>query len=346
MTVPPKAGDFRQVLNAKFERCTQAGQDYVDVHAGDLHRQVGNYPGPNHRLAVCCFVMKKEMSHGDEILQTTPSGKGANVVVRYRIPRPVIVGHTEPASPNTGVTNKFNTVLDKIDVINNIKIYMKSRAHNKRYASFDYCFNYFHEFYDRDNIKEIAAPENIQQSSLQLGFFLASWGMFRGKSFLLQKSAKHFESLITAISKLNKKYWTIDADNYDDETIRLLLEVEKVIVNNLGVDKEKASTTLVTKILLGVFGSVPAFDENFCTAFRLTKNLTKKALKKIATYYQNHRNELSTFDKSIRTLDFATGQETSRFYTKAKLIDMVGFVEGDKITRANRHRKKQPIIVR
>jgi len=80
--VPPNAADFRQALNAEFERCTRACNDYAEIRAGDLHRQVGYYPGPDHRLAVCCHVMKKEILDGDEILQTTSSGIGANLVVR------------------------------------------------------------------------------------------------------------------------------------------------------------------------------------------------------------------------------------------------------------------------
>jgi len=35
------------------------------------------------------------------------------------------------------------------------------------------------------------------------------------------------------------------------------------------------------------------------------------------------------FDKHrIKTIDFSTGIETDRYYTKVKLIDMVGFIEG------------------
>lgn len=351
----PNAEGFRKALSAVFESCSLAGKDIVEIRAGDLHREVGDYPGPNHRLSVCCYVMTKEIRDGDEILQTTPSGIGANLIVRYRIPRPVIKS-AKPAVSDTSVINHFNATLNiktdkgeraafKMDVANNINKYMEKRTFDKRYASFDYCFNYFQEFYERDNIQGIAIPKNIQQSCLHLGFFLASWGMFRGKSFLLQKSAKHFEGLIIEISKLDKKYWAIDADNYDDKSVRSLLKVRDVIFSKLGGVGEKATITLVTKIMLGVFGSVPAFDENFCKAFRITKNLNEKALKTIATYYQNNTVEFGKFYKSIRTLDFSTGKETSRLYTKAKLVDMVGFVEGDKITRANRqHKKPSPSV--
>ncbi|EKM28037.1 hypothetical protein VCHENC02_6024, partial [Vibrio harveyi] len=37
---------------------------------------------------------------------------------------------------------------------------------------------------------------DMEKSCLALGFYLASWGMFRGSSFMLEKSAKNFENLV------------------------------------------------------------------------------------------------------------------------------------------------------
>lgn len=51
----------------------------------------------------------------------------------------------------------------------------ESQEKNHRYTSFDYCYNYFHP---TNNSKQ-----DIEKSCLVLGFYLASWGMFRGSSF-------------------------------------------------------------------------------------------------------------------------------------------------------------------
>ena len=213
-----------------------------------------------------------------------------------------------------------------MDIVGNIKDYLNDRSPVKRYSSFDYCFNYFGDFYDSDNIEAIASPINIQLSCLQIGFYLASWGMLRGSSFLLQKSVKHYAHLVSVIAKMPRVYWKIDLDTYSEKTISLLLEIHKNIFNSLGEDNEYASNTLVTKIMLGVFGNVPALDDNFCKGFGFSKNLSKSLLRKISDYYQANKNE---FDRHrIKTIDFGTGMETNRYYTKAKLIDMVGFVEG------------------
>ena len=56
------------------------------------------------------------------------------------------------------------------------------RDPNSRDASFDFCFNYFQSFRDRRDIAAIAAPERLEVSCLQLGFYLASWGMYRGST--------------------------------------------------------------------------------------------------------------------------------------------------------------------
>ena len=217
-----------------------------------------------------------------------------------------------------------------MDISGNIRDYLKDRSPEKRYSSFDYCFNYFSAYYERDNIEAIANPTNVQLSCLQLGFYLASWGMFRGKAFLLQKSARHYQPLISAIAEMPKVCWKIDLDNYSNESISLLVEIYKHIFASLGEDDEYASTTLVTKVMLGVFGNVPALDDNFCKGFGFSKYFSKSLLEKISAYYQTNKEE---FDRHrIKTIDFGTGMETDRYYTKAKLVDMAGFIEGLKMS--------------
>jgi len=218
-----------------------------------------------------------------------------------------------------------------MDINNNIKDYLNERSPIKRYASFDYCYNYFRDFYEHDNIEAIANPTNVQLSCLQLGFYLASWGMLRGSSFLLQKSIKHYEQLISAIAKMPKVCWEIDLNSYSDASVSLLLEIYKHILSSLGENDEYASATLITKIMLGVFGNVPALDDNFCRGFGFSKYFSRTLLRKIADFYEANKKE---FDKHrIKTIDFSTGIETNRYYTKAKLIDMVGFIEGIKKSR-------------
>jgi hypothetical protein len=90
-----------------------------------------------------------------------------------------------------------------------------------RYTSFDYCYNYFASH------KGQALLDDMEKSSLVLGFYLASWGMLRGSSFLLDKSVMHYKDTIRYISSCYKSIWNIDVDDYSDENIDLILDVYK-----------------------------------------------------------------------------------------------------------------------
>jgi 5-methylcytosine-specific restriction protein A len=55
------------------------------ITAGQLHRDVGGYPGPSHRMPVCCSVMRQEMSHRDKVVAEPPKGAGASLTISYRV---------------------------------------------------------------------------------------------------------------------------------------------------------------------------------------------------------------------------------------------------------------------
>ena len=217
-----------------------------------------------------------------------------------------------------------------MDVAKDLQLFLQGQGKNKgrqaieRYASFDYCYNFFQEFREQERIPEIASPINIQLSCLQLGFYLASWGMLRGSSFLLEKSLKVYEPLIRNIAQFDRRIWNIDVDRYNEVNIEILLSCRKMIIESLG-EENKPSDTLVTKIMLGVFGNVPAFDDFFRKGFA-THVFGKKSLALIHKFYDN--NKLIIDSTEIYTFDYITGAPTHRLYSKAKIIDMIGFIEG------------------
>ena len=63
------------------------GKKEIEVHAGELHREVGVYPGKDYRMPVCCVLMLKEMRQGDLILSQPPKAKWANLTILYKLPR-------------------------------------------------------------------------------------------------------------------------------------------------------------------------------------------------------------------------------------------------------------------
>jgi 5-methylcytosine-specific restriction protein A len=83
----PAAEDFKLALEELLNEATKKKVGVVNIRSGDLHTLVGGYPGSNHRMPVCCEVMRQEMNAGDTILRQPPKGNGANLVIRYRLPR-------------------------------------------------------------------------------------------------------------------------------------------------------------------------------------------------------------------------------------------------------------------
>ncbi|EMR74694.1 hypothetical protein MBGDF03_01050 [Thermoplasmatales archaeon SCGC AB-540-F20] len=223
-----------------------------------------------------------------------------------------------------------------MDIEKNIKSFMQGfnekdngRSPNERYASFDYCFNYFQSFKEKNNIEEISNNDNVENSCLQLSFYLASWGMFRGSSYLLSKSIKYFEPLVKNISRFNNTIWEIDVDRYNnDKNLDLLIECKKMIYGSFN-NWTGASDTLISKIMLGVFGNIPAFDNYFAKGFNMY-SLCKRNLRKIYDFYiiEENNRVIDKYCNTIYTIEFKSSRPTSYTYTRAKIIDMIGFVEG------------------
>jgi hypothetical protein len=199
---------------------------------------------------------------------------------------------------------------------------VSGRHSHARYASFDYCYNYFQTFREQQALTALDSPANLQTSCLQLGFYLASWGMLRGSSFLLQKSVPAYAPVITAIAHADPALWEIDAHCYTPENIERILAFRKVLAQALEND---LSDTLFTKIMLGVFANVPAFDSYFKTGFKVS-TFSKSSLEKIGHFYNANASVIEKY--RVKTLDFNTGAPTQRLYSRAKVIDMLFFIAG------------------
>jgi hypothetical protein len=217
-------------------------------------------------------------------------------------------------------------IIEQTEFEKHVSAFVKNRGANHRYASYDYCYNHFHP------TNRIIIKNDIEKSCLSLGFYLASWGMFRGSSFLLRKSVKHFEPLIEYISELDSEVWEIDAHNLNDKHEQLI-EVYKKICE-LFIPDKCAHLTLATKIMLGVFGSVPAYDRFFIDTFKEIfqdecgfTRFSKKSLLCINKFYLENKEPIEALTKNIATLSF-NGRGGGYNYTRSKVIDMYGFTKG------------------
>ena len=174
-------------------------------------------------------------------------------------------------------------------------------------------------------------------SCLQLGFYLASWGMFRGSSTLLRRSARHYKPVIDVVAAAPAEVWDLDADRYSSGTWPVIRQLDQQIRRAFGHDNEVTSA-LATKVMLGVFGNIPAFDTRFRRGFRAA-TFGPKAFSRLGEFYQEHAGIIERH--RISTLDFRTGHPTRRRYSRAKVIDMIFFIEGGAIRI---HRSPDPEV--
>lgn len=149
---------------------------------------------------------------------------------------------------------------------------------NGRYRSWEHCYSHF--------IKARGSQEiDYDYLSLQLAFYLASWGMYRGSSFLLQKDYKVHIPVVKEL--LNEKYDVlagIDCIGFkDDSNQKLLQDINSFLEQYYDKIRHKVkeqelknqlSFTLITKILMGTLGCVPAYDRYFIAGIKNQKVAT------------------------------------------------------------------------
>ncbi|SDQ03685.1 hypothetical protein [Arthrobacter crystallopoietes] len=196
-----------------------------------------------------------------------------------------------------------------------------------RSRSWDYCYNYF---------QDTAEPtQDLERSCLQLGYYLASWGMLRGSTYLFTKTnVHHYAQVIQVIEKLNPTMRSVNADSYLDEEARTEIIGAYKALRKALVPEGVTHVTLVGKVMLGVWGCVPSFDTYFRRGFghladkrgekSAFNRLNNLSLTLLGEFHDRHRDEISDLAGRYTTLAF-DGEFTARPLPFAKVIDMYGF---------------------
>jgi len=86
-STPPDREGFETALHDILARADEQERQSVEVNAGELHRQLGGYPGPAHQLALCCAVMRQAMRPGDVVTHQGPDAADAALTIRFAMPR-------------------------------------------------------------------------------------------------------------------------------------------------------------------------------------------------------------------------------------------------------------------
>ncbi len=141
--------------------------------------------------------------------------------------------------------------------------YKLSKSMNHRYKSWNIFYDKFIGFMNQDDKTE----DDYDYIALHLSMYLASWGMYRGSSGLLQYSYKINVGLIEKISDPKyKKLINLNTKKDILENKSLINDLYKDIFNYYNnIDKIEnrnisPTNTLVTKIILGTYACMPAYD--------------------------------------------------------------------------------------
>lgn len=204
--------------------------------------------------------------------------------------------------------------------------YYNSSPFNSRYRSWIQCRDKFLSAY-KNGTREIT-KNALDDLSLRLAFYLASWGMYRGSSALLFNDYKvHIHAVKEVFNSQYDVLWNYDPFRQDVNVL------PKWLFSNNGGLRDKydsiqratnyprktkssnncASNTLITKVMLGTWGCIPAYDEFFKAGLRyfgLSDKLSSNAI-------QTMIDKLRLFKEVHQTIVLCS----SNGYTPMKVID-------------------------
>jgi hypothetical protein len=203
-----------------------------------------------------------------------------------------------------------------------------ARGPHHRYRSWEHCYGFF-----RQNQRTGIAGQK-EYAALHLGFYLASWGMYRGSTFLHKHTYTiHLGVIDTLIAPRFSVLWEqeIGAGENDLDRIPLIIEAIDGVREAYrpfapSSESRQASDTLVTKVILGTFGCLPACDRFFIEGFKRTghrySRLNTKFIERILLFCKDNLSELREGQARIERIG-------KMRYPLMKLVDMyfwqVGF---------------------
>ena len=83
--MPTDKHDFQRCLDIILKIARNDNLSSVVVESGELHKLVGGYSGQDHRMLVCCDVMRKTMQESNNELPNSLKKDGATFQIRYNL---------------------------------------------------------------------------------------------------------------------------------------------------------------------------------------------------------------------------------------------------------------------
>jgi hypothetical protein len=202
-----------------------------------------------------------------------------------------------------------------------------------RFRSWEHCYDFFQQ-----HKCDISSQCNL--AALHLGFYLASWGMYRGSSFLLRKYDYTIHRRVIDYLTL-PKYSVLWDKHLGSETCHeQLVPIVLNVIDDVreAYKPEQPSDILVTKVILGTIGCLPACDEYFKGGFkkkgfkytRTNGQPNQHFIKQVFGFCREHVGKLIAVQEKIN-------KERRKSYPLMKLVDMYFYQIGYelKIQNAN-----------
>lgn len=213
--------------------------------------------------------------------------------------------------------------------------YEDARAtENGRSRSWEHCYRVFRD------ARTDPSPD-YDYLSLHLAFYLASWGMYRGSSFLLQKDYKVLTPVVEEVLKpeYDCLFGVACADLRKLEVQKRFAKLYEDIVEYFDPIRDEVagrevptpvSPVLITKILMGTLGCVPAYDRFLVDGIKKYKVTTQEysldSVIRLVDFYEEHNDRLEEARRGMQSDDL--------IYPQMKLLDMgfwqIGYDEATK----------------
>lgn len=208
--------------------------------------------------------------------------------------------------------------------------------------SWEHCYLFFQKYAKMGESEQGAL---LETACLHLGFFLASWGMYRGSTFVIWKDYKIFEGVLEALTDSEfRELWNarfykdllcsnavITAKNKEIERVFALSRIIKEslephsTISKLNGERKtlRVTDTLVTKIMLGTMGCVAAYDTYFkkgLSELNIEGHTSfKKSFASVLEFCRGHLDEIEEVRRRIPELSY---------YPLVKIVDMYFVVRG------------------
>lgn len=197
---------------------------------------------------------------------------------------------------------------------------------NHAHRSWEHCFKSFQ--LARTNCDCTNTKDRL---CLDLAFYLASWGMYRGSSFLVKKDYMVHQGVIDCIFKEEyEDLWSIPIEKIDKTVCDKIMILRDEIENEYNIVRNRTngviSDVLITKVLMGTMGCVPAYDRYFIEGLKKCNirplHLSTKSLAAIVSTFYPYRDQLRKFKEPIYFDEKEEWQDDNHYYPDMKLIDM------------------------